>query len=108
MTQVLQYPSKSGSNILVDISVIKPKGDISEAALREDIFKFVEIKFEDVLDGIKPITNAIIGKFQELSLRPDELQVEFGIRFNASGNIIVTSGGFDANLKVALKWSMEQ
>lgn len=107
MRKILRYSSKSETPIFLDISKLDSNDQIREAAYGEEIFIKVEAEFEDVLDGIKPITDAIMDKFSNLSLKPNEIEVEFGVRFNSKANIVITSGEVAANFKIVLKWSLE-
>ena len=41
-------------------------------------------------------------------MRPDELELEFGIKFAADAGIIISSISSEANLTVKMKWNKEQ
>jgi hypothetical protein len=49
-------------------------------------------------------TVATIGRLGERAARPDEMQVTFGLKFSAQGNVIVAGAAGEATLEVALTY----
>jgi hypothetical protein len=45
-----------------------------------------------------------IGRLGERAARPDEMQVTFGLKFSAQGNVIVAGAAGEATLEVALTY----
>lgn len=45
-----------------------------------------------------------IGQLAERSVRPDEVEVRFGLKFSAQGNVIVAGAAGEATLEVALTY----
>jgi hypothetical protein len=44
---------------------------------------------------------------RNLQQAPEEVTVEFGIKFGAKGSVYIAGGEAEANFKVALKWKKE-
>ncbi len=61
--------------------------------------------FADAIGKIKPIAETMIAKLSNLSVKPDEIQVEFGVKIDGKFNTVVAGGGAEANFKISLKWS---
>jgi hypothetical protein len=106
MLQLVEYPLEGGGSILIEAADTKPVSGITRAK-REGIPEKAIITFEEALDKIKPTAASIIGKFRDLNDKPDEVSVEFGLKLTTNANIIVTSGGIEANFKVTLTWKKE-
>ena len=60
-------------------------------------------RFADALAGIRPAAQTVLDTFRELNT-PDEINLEFGMTFDAKAGAIFTSVGTAASLKVSLKW----
>ncbi len=60
-------------------------------------------KFEKALEQIKPVAKALRNALQELN-KPEEIQLEFGVKFSAKAGIIFASADSEAAFKIALKW----
>ncbi len=63
-----------------------------------------ESKFTKAIAHIKPAADAILNTFQEMNT-PEEIGLEFGLKFNASAGAIFASVDSEATFKVSLKWS---
>jgi hypothetical protein len=60
-------------------------------------------RFLDAIAQVKPAAEAVLNAFRELNT-PDEIGLEFGIKFSASAGAILASVDSEATFKVALKW----
>jgi len=53
-------------------------------------------------------TVSTIGQLAKQSVRPDEVEVTFGLRFSAQGNVIVAGAAGEATLEVTLTYRRGQ
>jgi len=63
--------------------------------------------FEQVRETVVAIAAATVeaGMSAAVAARPHEVEVEFGLKFTASGGVIVAGGSAEANLALRLKWT---
>lgn len=61
-------------------------------------------KFMEVIKGIKPAAEAVLATFREMDT-PEEIGLEFGIKFNAKAGAVFASVDSEATFKVSLKWT---
>jgi Trypsin-co-occurring domain 1 len=54
--------------------------------------------------AIAESTVSTIGRLTQRSVRPDELEVKFGLKFSAQGNVIVAGASGEATLEVTLTY----
>ena len=52
---------------------------------------------------VKPAAEAVLNAFREMNT-PDEINLEFGLKFSAKAGAILASVDGEATFKVALKW----
>ena len=105
MKQLIEFPSETGKSILVEVESIDDEFGEKEVSR---IAKKAAQTFQEALETTKPIAEAIIDKLGNLSQRPQEIGVEFGLKLNAETGAIIASSGIEANFKVSLKWKQEQ
>src|SRR5262249_25231869 len=77
----------------------EPTTSLSEATAR------MADAFDDVRAAIVQVavkTVGVIGDAAKRGARPDRLEVEFGLKFSASGKLIVASATAEASLQVKL------
>jgi hypothetical protein len=63
----------------------------------------VDRRFEEAVSRIRPAAQALLDSLRELNT-PDEINLEFGLKFNAKAGAIFASVDSEAVFKVAIKW----
>ena len=63
---------------------------------------------ESLRDAIAPLRDfAVVVRDALVSACPDATEVEFGVKLEGKGNLIITAGTVEANLKVTMKWKRD-
>jgi hypothetical protein len=60
-------------------------------------------RFTEAIARIRPAAEAVLHSFKEMNT-PDEIGLEFGIKFNAKAGAVFASVDNEATFKVSLKW----
>ena len=106
MKQFIDFPLEDGGSIVVEAEVLEPEG-VRRSGRDEDTIIKAGRTLETALDRVKPAAEAILKRLTDLSQRPDEIEVEFGIKVTAEAGAIIASGSVEANYTVKLKWARE-
>ncbi|MYW16491.1 hypothetical protein GT045_15670 [Streptomyces sp. SID486] len=61
--------------------------------------------FEGALDGVRAAAAAALRVFRDGSLRPDSVEIEFGVRLSAEAGAVIAKGSAEGHLVVKLNWS---
>jgi hypothetical protein len=64
-------------------------------------------RFKEAIGRIKPAAEAVLESLKEMNT-PDEIGLEFGIKFNAKAGAVFASVDSEATFKVNLKWSNKE
>lgn len=106
MSQLIEVPLAGGGTILIEADATR-----SSEAMRgpgaKKVIEQVTQTLEDALDNVKATANAVITKLRDVHQSPEEVTVEFGIKFGAKGSVYIAGGEAEANFKVAIKWKKE-
>lgn len=105
MKRLIEFSLETGNSISVEVEDVE--GNLIPAASPNEVITRASQTFEDTLEKIKPAANVMITKLRELSHSPDEVQVEFGIKFSAEVGAIISSVSGEANYKVTLMWKQK-
>ena len=106
MKRLVEYPLADGGSILVEVEIDEEEqGGIVPAASPGEIAARATQTLEEALDRIKPAAGAVVKKLRELSDRPDEVEVTFGLKLTAEAGAIIAAAGIEANYTVTLKWT---
>ncbi|WP_339133975.1 MAG: CU044_2847 family protein [Candidatus Electrothrix sp. GW3-4] len=63
-----------------------------------------ESRFTEAVERIKPAAEVVLKAFREMNT-PDEIGLEFGLKFNAKAGVVFASTDSEATFKVTLKWN---
>ena len=103
MSQYLAFPLASGTDQVIVEVTESDRGNMPVSRSPEQPTMAART-FEQALEGVKPIIAAIVTKIGDVSDRLSEVEVEFGLSFNARSSLYIVSGGVEANFKVKLKF----
>jgi hypothetical protein len=62
------------------------------------------LKFDQVLESLRPALNFMILKLRDLISQPDEMTLEFGLKLNGKLGAIFASTSLESNFNVKLNW----
>jgi hypothetical protein len=107
MKRLVEFPTESGENILVEVEDLEAAGGTTRRGLStSSVVERAQTSFEDALDTAQPVASGLIGKLRGIADPPDEVQVEFGLSLSANvGAVLVAGASAGANYKVTLKWT---
>jgi hypothetical protein len=111
MSPLVEFTSEEGTiYIEVDekLPLPKPKPEDELISLTDEIAVKAAQSFEDALNGIKPVANAIINKVKSLNEPADQVEVKFGIKMTVGLGAIIASGSADVNYEITLKWDNKE
>ncbi|CCI05103.1 conserved hypothetical protein [Microcystis aeruginosa PCC 9443] len=84
----------------------KPEDEL--ISITDEIAVKAAQSFEDALNGIKPVANAIINKVKSFNEPADQVEVKFGIKMTVGLGAIIASGSADVNYEITLKWDNKE
>ncbi|WBO69384.1 CU044_2847 family protein [Streptomyces camelliae] len=63
--------------------------------------------FEGALDGVRAAAQSALRVFRDGTLRPDSVELEFGVKLTAEAGAIIAKGAAEGQLVVRLGWSKQ-
>ncbi|MHB8629614.1 MAG: CU044_2847 family protein [Aggregatilineales bacterium] len=104
----VEFPLSGGGTVVVEVDEPGSRGS-QEAGLRPgEIAERAGQTFKQALDRIKPTADAILSRLHSLIQKPDEIEVEFGLKLSAEAGMVIASGAVEANYTVRLKWTPKE
>jgi hypothetical protein len=101
-TELVQFTLPDGSSLLVEVDDQEP--GIQRASRGDDLIIQAKHSLDDALDHIQAMATLTLTKLQDLPRRPDDLEVEFGVRLNAEVGAVIAKTQAEGHLKVKLAW----
>ncbi|WP_052888894.1 CU044_2847 family protein [Thermogemmatispora carboxidivorans] len=105
MKKLVAFPLEDGGQVVIEVEEPEPEGGKRTPVARsltrpEQAPETLEKALQKVLPAIK----AVAEKLHHLDLKPDEVEIAFGIKLNASLGAILATAGSEANFDITLHW----
>ena len=105
MDGLVEFKTEDGALVVVEDVVTRTgarlvsRGDGPAQAART---------FEAALEGVRAAASSALRVFRDGSLRPDAVEIEFGVRLSAEAGAVIAKGTTEGHLVVKLSWSPGQ
>ena len=106
MPNLIEVPLEKGGSILIEVDA-PTSGEVLRGKAATQVIEQVSQTLEKALSHVRSTADVVIAQLRSIPQTPDEVSVEFGIRFGAKGTVYIAGGEAEANFKVALKWKNE-
>ena len=99
-SQLLEYGLASGGSILIEVDDPLTGNRPVSRGLAEK----ARDSFDAALAQVKPGVEVLITQLGDLASRPDDVSLEFGIKFTAGADALIAKTSLEGNIKVTLAW----
>ncbi|MCX5332316.1 MULTISPECIES: CU044_2847 family protein [unclassified Streptomyces] len=103
MTQFLRFPAEDGEGFLV-VEVTEDEPGVIEVSRLGNAVADAATSFEEGIDRIRNAATSALRRLRDMPSRPDEVSLEFGIRFNAEFGAVIAKSQGEAQLNVTMTW----
>lgn len=100
MSELVRFETASGS-VVVEVAEGEPG---FELVARDGIVADARQKLENALRDVQDAAESTLRVFREGRLRPDGIEVEFGVRLNAEAGAIIAKTAIEGHFTVKLCW----
>lgn len=89
--------------VLVDFA---PRAGLKEVSLSpRDLAVRSSAALDCAVASIRQVSERVTSATRDLVQRPDEVEVEFGLKLDAATGALIARTGAEAHLRVTLRWS---
>jgi hypothetical protein len=101
MSELLRFATADGTFVIVEADAHEPG---VQRASRQGGIVDVRRRFEDSLADVRNAAASALAVFRDGSLRPDGIEIEFGVRLNAEAGAIIAKTIVEGHFVVKLTW----
>ncbi|MFI7497583.1 CU044_2847 family protein [Streptomyces sp. NPDC049687] len=103
MDRLVEFKTDDGAVVAVEAA--EPVRPGSRLVARGDGTVQAARTFEGALEGVRAAAESALRVFRDGSLRPDGVEIEFGVKLSAETGAIIAKGTAEGHLVVKLTWS---
>jgi hypothetical protein len=100
---VVEFRTDDGA--VVAVEAVEEQRPGSRLVARGDGTVQAARTFEGALDGVRTAAESALRVFRDGTLRPDGVEIEFGVKLAAETGAVIAKGSAEGHLVVRLTWS---
>ncbi|MEZ0077118.1 CU044_2847 family protein [Planotetraspora sp. GP83] len=104
MTELVRFETGRDGHVVVEVDEDEPG---VRRVGRVDGLVEVSKRFKDVLGGVRDAAADALEVFRDERLRPDQIEIEIGVRLNAEVGAVIAKTASEGHLVVKLTWEAE-
>jgi hypothetical protein len=103
VSHIVEFRLESGGAIPVEVDEQVSGGVVRSTRAGQVVGQAGE-SLEEALDKAMPAAQALIAKLRDLGSRPDEIEVQFGLKLSGELGAVLAKTGVEGNFAVKLVW----
>ncbi|MEU9874940.1 CU044_2847 family protein [Streptomyces phaeochromogenes] len=103
MSQLLRFQCADDDGFVV-VEVAEDEPGVVAVSRLGDAVADATTSFEEGVDRIRQAAVSVLVRLRDMPSRPDDVCLEFGVRFNAEVGAVIARTAGEAHLKVTMTW----
>lgn len=108
MKRLIEFHLEDGTTIMAEVDELNVEGGVVPVSTKLGEVEKAETTFEAAVSKIRPVAESVITTLCDIPKRPDEIELEFGLKLNGKTGIYIASVGTEANFQVRLTWKQKK
>lgn len=104
MRRMLRFPLSDGSEVTVEVDS-DDDGGVGRAGRAGAAVERATMSYNEAMAAVRRAAEATVEQFRDLAVRPDTVELEFGVRLTAEAGAVIARTEAEAQLTVRLGWS---
>ncbi|NUT94680.1 MAG: hypothetical protein HOY78_21935 [Saccharothrix sp.] len=106
MPELISFRLPDDDLVLVEVTADGP--EIEPVSRAGNVIRSATASLEESMRQVRDAASTALASFRDMPERPDEVQVEFGVKLNAEAGAVIAKTGVEGHLKVKLTWGRAQ
>jgi hypothetical protein len=103
MKRLISFPLEAGGSVMIEVEDAVG-GTVTRGLHPSDVIETVGNSFEAALEAVKPAAVAVASKFLGFVDAPENVEVEFGLKFAGQAGAFIASASTEAQFRVKMVW----
>jgi hypothetical protein len=103
MKRLISYPLEAGGSVLIEVED-GIAGPVTRGLHPSDVVETIGGSLETALEAIGPAAVAVSSKFRSFVDAPEDVEVEFGLKFSGQAGAFIASASTEAQFKIKMVW----
>src|SRR4051812_28968820 len=101
--------SNAGGAVVVEVDEPQSQPGLVRAGRRPgEAFLNSSRSFAEVVGDVRPAVESLVQSIQSLDVKPDQVEVTFGLKLTFSAGAVIASTSGEGNFQIRLTWSRDE
>jgi Trypsin-co-occurring domain 1 len=111
--EMIEFELAGGRAVAVEVpaaslpAATMPAGPVERVGRAADAAHAVRRTFDDALTDVREAASAALAKFRAMPSSPDEVEISFGVKFDARAGAVIAETKVAAHFEVTVRWARE-
>ncbi|MFF4338523.1 CU044_2847 family protein [Kitasatospora sp. NPDC001540] len=108
MADLVEFRTTDGTKVVVEAGPGERSGgaqSVSRGSRGASAVHQASQTFNEALQSMHTAAEAALGVFRDGTLKPDTVQIEFGVKLSAEAGAVIAKTAVEGNLVVKLSWA---
>jgi Trypsin-co-occurring domain 1 len=103
--EIVEFALPDGRLVGVEVTPAVVRGRVEKVGRLEQQAEAARKSFAKALDDVRAAAGTALERFSSMPSRPDEVEITFGVKFDARAGAVIAETGLSAHLQVKLTWA---
>ncbi|TDH58656.1 hypothetical protein E2C06_31405 [Dankookia rubra] len=99
-SRLVEFPVAGVGTVLVEVD----DPQVGTRPVARNVAEKAKESFESAVAQVRPAVEALMTQLQDLTAKPEQVVLEFGIKFTAGADALIARTAIEGNVKVTLTW----
>jgi hypothetical protein len=101
--ELTRFTLGDGGTVLVEIRV--PATRVESTGRASKSVADAALSLRDALGSVTAAASDVLAGFQSMTHRPDEIEIQLGVNFDATFGMVIANASTGGHLEVTLRWA---
>ena len=102
-SRLVEFPIAKGGTLLVEVD----DPQVGTRPVSRGAAEKAKESFEAAIAQVKPGVEVLMAQLRELTTKPEQVSLEFGIKFTAGADALIAKTSVEGNVKVTMTWKSD-
>jgi hypothetical protein len=102
MRRLIEFAVPGGGTLLAEVD--EPEGVGPRPAGVGNVIERATMGLDEAIAKVRPLAELLLTEIAALTQRPNDVEIEFGVKLNVAAGIVISSTALEGNCKIKLSW----
>jgi hypothetical protein len=106
--EMIEFELAGGRAVAVEVGEVgAAAGGVERVGRAGQAFQAAKRSFDEALGDVREAASTALAQFRSMPSRPDEVEITFGVKFDARAGAVIAETKVAAHFEVTVRWTRD-